>query len=347
MLSSQDKIAILLHQGISSVSGKTGLSVLRYSQASVVAAIDLENAGKSVKELTGIDREVPIVASLKEALAYQPNVLLIGIAPSGGALPVAWIEEVKEALKAGLSIVNGLHTPIAAYANSSDSLAPGQWIWEIRQEPPNLGIAKAKARTLACQRVLTVGTDMAVGKMSASIELHKAAERWGMRSKFLATGQTGVMISGGGIALDAVRVDFAAGAVEQMVLEAAGDRDILYIEGQGSLLHPGSTATLPLIRGSQPTALILVHRAGQTTIHNCPDIKIPPLKDVIQLYEAVARGAGAFDRVKVTGIALNTKQLDDNLAQRAIAQVEDETQLPCTDAVRYGADPLLRARSKG
>jgi uncharacterized NAD-dependent epimerase/dehydratase family protein len=341
MLTTTDKIVILLHQGMNSVLGKTGLAVLRYSDASIVAVIDVDNAGKSLKELTKIDREIPIVASVAEALKYQPNVLLIGIAPSGGALPLPWWSEVKEALIAGLSVVNGLHTPIASYPDAPQTLVEGQWIWEIRREPSRLSIATAKARSLSCQRILTVGTDMAVGKMSASIELQRASVKRGIKAKFLASGQTGVMISGSGIALDAVRVDFAAGAVEQMVLEWGKDCDMLYVEGQGSLLHPGSTATLPLIRGSQPTALILVHRAGQTQIHNCPDVKIPPLKDVIQLYEAVARGAGAFHPVKVVGIALNTAHLDDTLAQRAIAQVEEDTQLPCTDVVRYGGDKLV------
>jgi uncharacterized NAD-dependent epimerase/dehydratase family protein len=343
MLTARDKVVILLHHGINSVLGKTGLAVLRYADAFVVAVIDVDSAGASLKELTGINREIPIVASLKEALVYQPTVLLIGIAPSGGIMPLPWWLEVQAALIAGLSIVNGLHTPIASYPDVPTPLREGQWIWEIRQEPSELTIASAKARSLSCQRVLTVGTDMAIGKMSTSIELQRASEKKGIRSKFLATGQTGVMISRSGIALDAVRVDFAAGAVEKMVMDCGNDYDILYLEGQGSLLHPGSTATLPLIRGSQPTALILVHRAGQTEIRNCSQVKIPPLKDVIQLYEMVAGCAGAFDSVKVAGIALNTAHIDDNLAQRAIAQVEQETQLPCTDVVRYGADKLVDA----
>jgi uncharacterized NAD-dependent epimerase/dehydratase family protein len=341
MITDTDKIAILSHQGINSVHGKTGLAMLRYSQTNIVAVIDKDTAGKSILGLTGIKRDVPIVASVKEALKYQPNVLVIGIAPSGGALPLPWWEEVREALLAGLSIVNGLHTPISAYQDAPITLNKGQWIWEIRREPPGLSIATAKARSLSCQRVLTVGTDMAIGKMSASIELQRASLKQGLRAKFLATGQTGVMIAGNGIALDAVRVDFAAGAVEQMVMDCSNDADILYIEGQGSLLHPGSTATLPLIRGSQPTGLILVHRAGQTHVRNCPDVKIPPLKDVVQLYEMVAGGCGAFDPVRVIGIALNTAHLDDNLAKSAIAQTEQATGLPCTDAVRYGAEKLV------
>lgn len=341
MLQPDRRVAILLHDGIKGAHGKTGVALLRYSEATIVAVIDRECAGKSLPKLTGINRDVPIVATVEKALAYKPDVLVIGIAPSGGVLPDEWWQEIKQATASGLSIVNGLHTPMNTIPELRDSLREGQWIWDVRQEPPNLPIASARARSLACRRVLTVGTDMGVGKMSASLELNKAAQKRGLRSKFLATGQAGLMIAGDGVPLDAVRVDFAAGAVEQIVMRYGSDRDILHIEGQGSLLHPGSTATLPLIRGSQATHLILVHRPGQTHIRNHPQVEIPPLPEVIQLYETVARAGGAFADVKVAAIALNTFHLNVSEAQQAIEQVQAETKLPCTDVVRFGADVIL------
>ncbi|HEY9812492.1 MAG TPA: DUF1611 domain-containing protein [Candidatus Sericytochromatia bacterium] len=343
MLKAENKVAILLHEGIKGVQGKTGLSLLRYSEASVVAVIDYQSAGESLAQLTGIQRDIPIVASVTEALNYSPDVLTIGIAPSGGALPSAWWDEVEQGVAAGLSVVNGLHTPMASYQQFQQLLREGQWIWDVRQEPAGLKVASGKARSLACHRVLTVGTDMAIGKMSTSLELQKASRARGWRSQFIATGQAGIMIAGDGVPLDAVRVDFASGAIEQMVMRYGDDRDILYIEGQGSLLHPGSTATLPLIRGSQATHLILVHRAGQTHIRNCPDVPIPPLSRVVELYEQVAMAAGAFAPAKVVAIALNTHHLDDSAAKQIIAQVTAETKLPCTDAVRFGAEILLDA----
>jgi uncharacterized NAD-dependent epimerase/dehydratase family protein len=151
------------------------------------------------------------------------------------------------------------------------------------------------------------------------------------------------MIAGDGIPLDAVRVDFAAGAVEQLLMRYGNDYDLLIVEGQGSLLHPGSTATLPLIRGTQPTGLVLVHRAGQTHIYQNEHVPIPPLPEVIELYEMVAKAGGAFAPVQVVAIALNTGHLDAEAAQRAIEQVKEETGLPCTDAVRFGADLLMDA----
>ena len=151
------------------------------------------------------------------------------------------------------------------------------------------------------------------------------------------------MIAGDGVPLDAVRVDFAAGAVEQMVMKYGPDHDILFVEGQGSLIHPGSTATLPLLRGSQATHLVLVHKVGRTHIHNCPDVKIPPLPQAIEMYELVASAAGAMQPSKVAAIALNTSSFDEAEAKNAIAQVQAETGLPCTDVVRFGADLLLDA----
>lgn len=339
-LTAKHRVAILLHEGIRTPHGKTGLAFLRYSETSIVAVIDSQCAGESLVELTGIRCNVPIVNNVEEALVYKPDVLLIGIAPSGGKLPERWWLEVETAVKAGLSVVNGLHTPINPQFNN---LRPKQWIWDIRQEPLGLGIGKAQARSLSCERILTVGTDMAVGKMSTSLELYQAAQTRGIKARFLATGQGGIAISGDGIPLDAVRVDYAAGGVEKMVMGLGQDCDLLIVEGQGSLLHPGSTATLPLIRGSQPTGLILVHRAGQENIRDLPHVSIPPLPEVVQLYEAVASAGGAFGRVKVKAIALNTFHLDLETAKAAITATENLTGLPCTDAVRFGANLLLDA----
>lgn len=337
------RLAVLLHEGILGPNGKTGLTLLRYSQAQIVAVIDHECAGESLSQLTGIDCDAPIVDSVASALVYQPDVLAIGIAPSGGVLPEASRQEVKQAVMAGLSVLNGLHTPMASDPQLQALLQDGQEIWDIRQEPRGLKVGSGKARTLTAKRILTVGTDMSVGKMSASLELYQAAQRNGIKAKFLATGQAGIMISGDGIPLDAIRVDFAAGAVEQMVMQAGNEYELLIVEGQGSLLHPGSTATLPLIRGTQPTGLLLVHRAGQTHVRNHPHVPIPALLEVIRLYKAVACAGGAFGEVRVKAIALNTGHLGVAEAENAIAQVQAETGLPCTDAVRFGADLLLDA----
>ncbi|MEL4894503.1 DUF1611 domain-containing protein [Crocosphaera sp. Alani8] len=337
-LTANHRVVILLHDGIKGNHGKTGLAYLRYGQAAIAAVIDAQTVGQPLEKVAGIAKDIPIVANLQAALTHKPDVLLIGIAPSGGILPDSLLEEVKQAVKAGLSVVNGLHTHLAPYF---EQLQPQQWIWDIRKEPLELGIGSAKAQSLDCQRILTVGTDMMVGKMSTGLECHKAAQQRGISSKFLGTGQGGIMIAGEGIPLDAIRVDFAAGAVEKMVLNAGNNHSVLWIEGQGSLLHPGSTATLPLIRGSQPTGLILVHRVGQTKIHNAPQVSIPPISEVIELYEQVAKVGGAVNPVKVKAIALNTFHLGEKEAKKAIETTQETTGLPSTDVVRFGSDYLL------
>ena len=340
MLTANSRVAILLQGGVKNHHGKTGLAFLRYSQTNIVAVIDPESVGESIAELTGIERDVAIAESTQAALVYNPDTLLIGIAPSGGQLPSELLREIETAIAAGLSIVNGLHTPISPLFRDLQS---GQQIWDLRQEPPNLTIGQGKARSLGCRRILTVGTDMAIGKMSTSIELHRTALQQGIKAQFMATGQAGVAIASQGLALDAVRVDFAAGAVEKTILELAPDSELIFVEGQGSLLHPGSTATLPLIRGTQPTGLVLVHRAGATQIRDLPDIKIPPLPEVIQLYETVASAGGIYGNVKVKAIALNTFGMDSSEAEAAIKSTADLTGLPCSDVVRFGGATLLPA----
>ena len=340
MLRPDDRLAILLHGGLQHGNGKTGLSLLRYSDRPIVAVVDQDSVGASVSALTGIDREVPVVASVAEALDLGPTVLAIGLAPSGGALPEPWQQQVSQAVAAGLSVMNGLHTPMAPLFSD---LREGQWIWDVRREPAGLGIGGGKARELSSLRVLTVGTDMAIGKMSTGLELHSASLKRGLRSKFIATGQTGLMLGHDGVPLDAVRIDFAAGAVEAQVMRWGPAHDIVFIEGQGSLIHPGSTATLPLMRGSQPTHLVLVHKVGRTHIDHAPDFEIPSLPAAVHLYETVAAASPTFFEAKVAAIALNTWGLDDAGARAAIEQVHQKTGLPCSDVVRFGGDPLLNA----
>ncbi len=341
MLTPEDRIVIFMHGGLKGAKGKTGTSLLRYSQNPIVAVIDETAQGESIASLIGIDRDIPIVSSVEAALSHSPTVLAIGLAPSGGQLPEPWYEEVKQAVKSGLSVMNGLHTQMNNDPDVVGSIQPGRWVWDMRKEPDGLTVGGGRARLLKCDRVLMVGTDMAVGKMSTAIELNRAAKAKGLRSKLIATGQTGLMLGEDGIPLDAIRVDYASGAVEQALLRHGDDHDILFVEGQGSLLNPASTATLPLIRGSQPTHLILVHKAGLSHIQHFPDFKIPPIAEVVKMYESVATAGGIFAPVKVAGIALNTFGLDEREAMGAIAAITQETGLPCTDVVRFGGEALL------
>lgn len=363
MLSPEAPVVLLLHGGLDNLSGKTGLAMLRYRPGPILAVIDPAHAGADLETVTGIARPVPVLASLREALPLRPAsgpkpVAVVGLAPSGGRLPPALRADLLVALAAGWSAASGLHTRLGDDPELAASCREGAWIWDLRQEPADLPVASGRAAALPCRRLLAVGTDMAVGKMSACLELLAAARRLGVDARFIGTGQAGLLISGQGVPLDAVRVDYAAGAVEQAVLAAAapadasGSRDAagpagpdtwLLVEGQGSLCHPGSTATLPLLRGSQPTDLLLVHRAGQTSIRNHAEVAIPPLHDVIEVVEGLAalgRLAGAAPAPRVRAIALNTAHLDEPAAQRALADTAASTGLPCSDPVRQGGEGL-------
>ncbi len=336
MLTPAHSLVIHFDDQMARRNGKMGHGVLRFTTNPVIACIDRHHSGQRSNEVLGFGPDCPVVANVDEALAIGGEVLVLGMAPSGGRLPPHLFKEIDRAVEGGLSIANGLHQPLGP---RYQKLSSGQWVWDLRVEPEGLGIATAQAATLSNRRLLTVGTDMAIGKMTAGIEVWREAKRRGVHSSFLATGQIGIFVSGTGIALDAIRVDYASGAVERMVL-AAADADLQIIEGQGSILHPGSTSTLPLLRGSCPTHLLLCHRAGAKTVEGY-DILIPPLLELMSLYEDLASTCGSFPRPKTIGVALNTAGLDEDHAQRALNAIIEETGLPATDPLLFGVSPLV------
>lgn len=343
MLTSSNRLALLMHDHVTSSNGKMGFGLMRYGVSPTAVVIDRAQAGGNLSALTGIPCDAPIVATMQEALAYGPDTLVPAIAPAGGVLPADWWPDLKVGLHAGLSLVNGLHRPLKEDPELTTLLQPGRFIWDIRQEPKGLDNGMGRARNVPARRVLFVGTDMACGKMTAALEMHQAAQARGLRSRFLATGQIGIAIAGDGVPLDAVRIDFATGSIEGMVLKHGYNHDVLFVEGQGSLLHPASTATLALMRGSIPTDMILVHRAGQKHIARDEDVRIPPLREAVALNEMVCAAAGALPAARVAGIALNCAHLDDTAARRAVDEAASETGLPATDLVRFGAEELLSA----
>lgn len=345
LYNADDQLALLMHDGLTSDRGKTGLAMLRFAPERVLVVIDKNHAGGDLAKITGIplNRTIPIVATGKEAVAYKPSTLAIGIAPGGGKLPEEWFCDIEDAVAGGMNVLNGLHVRLNDDIRLSSKLLSNQWIWDIRKEPEGLSVANGAARLLPCKRVLFVGTDMSIGKMSAAIAFDRAAKAKGIRSKFMATGQTGIMLAGDGIPLDAVRIDFAGGAVQQEVIDCAQGHDVVWIEGQGSFLNPASTATLPLLRGSQATHMVLVHKTYRTHIRFTEWAKIPHLNDVIHLYETVAHAGGTFAPTRVACIALNTHGLSDAEVRYEIDKTEAETGLPTDDVVRHGAEKLLEA----
>jgi uncharacterized NAD-dependent epimerase/dehydratase family protein len=214
---------------------------------------------------------------------------------------------------------------------------------DLRQPPADLSTPTGENMAVPAKIVLTVGSDCAIGKMTVSLELDRAARAQGIASEFVPTGQTGIAIAGWGISVDAVVADFIAGAAERLVIE--GSRrggELLHVEGQGSLIHPAySGVTLGLIHGSAPHAFVLCHQAGTIEVEGFPGHPLPPLAELVALHEAIALPAR---RARVACLAVNTRTLEsDDQARAAIAAAEEETGLPADDPVRFGADGLHKA----
>lgn len=342
MFNASQKMCIYMEGALDNDSGKMGFGLLRFSKHPIVGVIDSKFAGMTVKEAVGLPFETPVFGSVGEAIQQNSEIIVLGIAPSGGRFPSEWDEPISTALKAGLSLINGLHDDLNERFGQL-LYKEGQLIWDVRKPAHSYPIAKAKAATIKNKRVLMVGTDMAAGKMTAGLELYAALKKLGKNVGFVPTGQIGITLMGSGIPLDAIKVDQAAGAVEQAVLEQS-DKDIVIIEGQGSLAHPGSTATLPLIRGSQPTHMILCHKAAHTHLrYPVEHVPIPPLDQFIRLNESVASVCGSLQTAKVIGIALNTIGLNAKEAEEKVKTATALTGLPATDVLRFGVDALVNA----
>ncbi|CAN5193049.1 DUF1611 domain-containing protein [soil metagenome] len=321
---------------------KTANACIRYTPERVVGIIDASKAGSTAQQVLGFGGDIPVVGTLEAGLALGPNALVIGIAPAGGQLPDAWIRLLAGALEHGLEIWSGLHTfigdvpELAALAKQH-----GVAIHDLRRPPAKLTVANGRVRDVAATVVLTVGTDCNIGKMTTQLQLLGALRDRGIRTSFAATGQTGILVEGRGIGVDAVIADFIAGAAERLVLECAEGADLVLVEGQGSIIHPSySGVTYGLLHGSLPHAQVLCAQPSRTAINRCEWVKIPPLLDFIRLSEAVS---APLRVAPVIGISLNTYDLDEDAALRTIETVRNETGLPTTDTVRFDAEPLVDA----
>jgi uncharacterized NAD-dependent epimerase/dehydratase family protein len=338
------RYAILAPHAFATRSAKTAHGVIAYAADKTVAVIDPAFARKRVREVVPyLDSDTQIVASVEEALVYQPTSLLVGLAPAGGRLPAAWRRGILDAITAGLEIVSGLHQFLADDAEFARAAHHSNTrIWDVRR-PPLPRLFDGSAYNVKPRVVLTVGTDGAVGKMTTSLELVRAARARGVDARFIATGQTGIMIAGSGTAIDCVVADFASGAAEELIVdEAVADAELLIVEGQGGINHPAfSPVTLALAFGVAPDALILVHRATATTIESYGTPILAPERAVAH-YEAIL---ATVKVAKVVGIALNTHDLDVAAARAAIVHVRERTGLPCDDVVRFGPQELYDAMS--
>jgi uncharacterized NAD-dependent epimerase/dehydratase family protein len=315
--------------------GKTMRGFVRYAPHPTVAVLDSTRAGETFEG-------IPIVGRVADALCYAPTTALVGVAPTGGTLPAVWRELFKSCISNGLDLEAGMHTFLADDPELVEhARRHSVELRDLRRPPEGLSVPTGENLRHSATVVHTVGSDCAIGKKTMALELHLEAKRRGLESVFVPTGQTGIAIAGWGIAVDAVVADFVAGAAERLVVDGAAMGDLLWVEGQGSLIHPYySAVTLGLYHGALPHVLVLCHKAGDTHIEELPEHPIPPLAELVELAERVALPVRP---ATVACVALNTMKLDDEAARQAVQEAERETGLVADDPVRFGAGRLVDA----
>jgi uncharacterized NAD-dependent epimerase/dehydratase family protein len=286
---------------------------------------------------TGLPSQTPA-----QAFARGARSVVIGVANAGGFIPEIWIPPLVEALQAGLDIISGMHTRLAEVpALKIAAERHGRRLIDVRQPPSEIPIATGLKRS--GKRLLTVGTDCVLGKKYTALAITRAFHARGLNARFRATGQTGILIAGSGIPIDAVISDFAAGAAEMLTPDASPDHwDV--IEGQGSLLHPAyAGVSLALLHGSQPDVIVVCHEWGRERVVGHPEFALPSIEETIDL--ALRLGRRTNPAIRCAGVSLNTAHLDAQSAERVMASESARLGLPVADPMRGGVafERLVRA----
>ena len=276
--------------------------------------------------------------AMAEAASAGARTLILGIAGAGGKVGADLIEDAAAALEAGLNVASGLHERLRDQPRLAElAAARGLALFDVRDPPAGLSVGKGYPRP--GRRLLTVGTDCSVGKMYATLALTEALRQRGVAADFRATGQTGIIIAGEGVAVDAVVADFISGAIEQLAPGRDDDGWDL-IEGQGSLFHPSfAGVSLGLLHGAQAEALVLCHEPGRAHMRGIPGRPVPELADCLERNLEAARLTSPD--VRAAGICLNTSAMDAETAQRLCSVIEVQMGLPCTDPVRFGVESII------
>ncbi|WP_049987169.1 DUF1611 domain-containing protein [Halobellus rufus] len=333
-----ERVVVLAHEKFPE-RAKTATGVLKYADYDVVAVLDRDRPGTVASDHRRDLPDVPIVESMADA--PEADTLLIGISPIGGEFDDSWRPDVRTAIERGCDVVSGLHYFLSEdeeFAALADE--HGVALRDVRKPKEDLAVAGGRSADIDADVVLTVGTDCSVGKMTVSLELVEAARERGLDAGFIPTGQTGIMIAGWGNPIDRVISDFTAGAVEEMLLEVGDDYDVLFVEGQGSIVHPAySAVTCGILHGAMPDSMVLCHTAGREVIHGYESFSLPEIDEYVDLYENLA--APVHEGGVVAG-ALNTSGIDDDEAAReAVDAYAEELGRPATDVVRFDADEIL------
>jgi uncharacterized NAD-dependent epimerase/dehydratase family protein len=308
---------------------KTAIGISYWRPDSCIAQLRLPGSG--------VDLGLPDMTPA-EAAAAGARSLIWGVAGVGGKMPEHWLPTLFAAVDAGLDIVAGTHSSLTRIPGLADAAEKaGVSLIDIRKPPANLPVGTGVKRS--GRRLLMVGTDCVVGKKYSALAVAKEMVDRGMKADFRATGQTGIMIAGSGMPIDAVVSDFVSGAAELLTPDNDADHwDV--IEGQGSLYHPGYAAvTLGLMHGSQPDAFVVCHAAGRKMIDAFPDFRLPGIPELIEL--TVANGRVTNENIRCVGVSINTSGLPESERAAYLGRITDETGLPCVDPVATGVGPLV------
>jgi len=338
MMKTPRKMVILTDGYSDSNAAKTAICVTRYKPDEVVAILDAASAGKTAGDLLGVGGAIPVVGRVADARGA--NTLLIGIAPPGGKMPPHWRPLVLEAVRRRMTVVSGLHDLLRHDAELTAAAEEhGAALIDLRDSDES-DVASGEPFRDDCLRLHTIANDCSCGKMVAAVELANGLQDAGIDAQFVATGQTGMLIAGGGCAVDRVLSDFVAGAAEKLV-RANEHHRVLVIEGQGSLFHPRySGVTLSLLHGVQPDGMILVYEMGRRMVYGMERFALPPLARVVELYEQVA---SILHPAHVIGVAVNGRKFNDAQVDAECARVEAELGLPACDVIRHGPARLIEA----
>jgi uncharacterized NAD-dependent epimerase/dehydratase family protein len=325
------KTPFLLFLGDTSdlVHAKTAIGIRHWRPEAVVGQA----------RMTGcpIDLGVPELA-IRSAVDAGAGTLVVGVSPPGGSLPAHWLPELVLALESGLDIASGLHTRLADVPELRDAAERGGCeIHDVRFPSRRFDVGTGLPRR--GRRLLTVGTDCSVGKMYTTLALERALRTAGVDAQFRATGQTGILISGSGVSVDAVVADFVSGASEWLSPDNDDDHWDL-IEGQGSLFHPSyAGVSLGLLHGSQPDAIVVCHEAGRQNIAGLRGYPVPSVADCIELNLGLGRLCNPA--IRCVGVSVNTSALEEPAATDYLDRLGQELGLPCVDVVRTGVAPIV------
>ena len=340
MNNSKKRFVVLCHDAFNYIKNKTGNMLIRYRPDEVVAVIDREKVGSNCEEEVGVGGDTPVLANFNASLHLKPDTLVIGNATQGGFISEEYRQEIINAINAGCDVISGMHQ----FLNDDDDLRSraeerGAQLIDLRMppSPPHFPTGSWQNRKIPV--LLIVGTDCDTGKMTTAWELSKRLKDRGRKIEFIGTGQTGILLSGSGVPIDAVKADFMAGEIEYLIDNVPNDTELIIVEGQGALTNQFyAGVTLGLMHGAMPDYMLMTH--DPTRDLDVTDFPMTTMKHVMDLHIDLMK---SFKQSKFIGINLLTFAFDDQKALKIIEDSQKEFAMEATDLIRFGDKGLLDA----